>query len=213
MYYIIYKITNQVDGKFYIGSHKTINLDDNYMGSGKYLKYAQDKYGVENFKKEILFVFSTAEEMYAKESEIVNEEFLATENTYNLKIGGFGGWDYANSNYNPALRKLNGKRTVAIARSKLTEKLKDPAYKQWHQERISLGRQNGKVSKGFSNKKHTLESKLKISRNCQGCQLGEKNSQYGTMWITNGKENKKIKKDIELIPAGWVKGRKIKGKD
>ena len=98
MFYIVYKITNQIDGKFYIGSHKTKDLNDNYMGSGKYLKRAIDKYGVDNFTKEVLYVFETPEEMYAKEAEIVNEDFLATENTYNLKIGGFGGWDYINAN-------------------------------------------------------------------------------------------------------------------
>ena len=88
MFYTIYKITNQVDGKIYIGSHKTSKLDDGYMGSGKYLKRAQELHGLDKFTKEILFVFDTPEEMYAKEAELVNEDFLATENTYNLKYGG-----------------------------------------------------------------------------------------------------------------------------
>ena len=72
MHYTIYKITNQINGKFYIGSHKTKDLNDNYMGSGKYLKHAQEKYGIENFKKEYLFIYNTDEEMYTKEAELVN---------------------------------------------------------------------------------------------------------------------------------------------
>jgi hypothetical protein len=105
MYYIIYKVTNQLDGKFYIGSHKTKKLDDDYMGSGKYLRLAQEKYGIENFKKEILFVFDTSLEMYAKEAELVTEEFLVLSNTYNLKVGGNGGWDYNNTPEGQLLRE------------------------------------------------------------------------------------------------------------
>lgn len=43
-------------------------------------------------------------------------------------------------------------------------------------------------------------------------QQGEKNSQYGTCWIHNNKENKKIKKEEleNYINIGWIKGRKIK---
>ncbi len=41
MYYTVYKITNQINGKIYIGSHKTNDLNDRYMGSGKYLIRAQ----------------------------------------------------------------------------------------------------------------------------------------------------------------------------
>ena len=52
-------------------------------------------------------------------------------------------------------------------------------------------------------KNHSTETKEKISK----AQLGIKNSQYGTMWITNGLESKKIKKD-EQIPEGWNRGRK-----
>ena len=40
----------------------------------------------------------------------------------------------------------------------------------------------------------------------KGKNSGEANSQYGTMWITNGTENKKIKKE-NVIPEGWYKGR------
>ena len=56
---------------------------------------------------------------------------------------------------------------------------------------------------------HTEETKEKIGSKSARHQLGSGNSQFGTMWITNGKENKKIKKDVDFMPEGWYKGRKI----
>lgn len=56
-------------------------------------------------------------------------------------------------------------------------------------------------------KKHSEETKQKIGKTNSLKQKGENNSQYGSIWITNGIENKKIKKDSE-IPQGWYKGRK-----
>ena len=94
MFYLVYKITNTVNDKFYIGCHKTKNKDDGYMGSGKLIKRAIEKYGIENFKKDIIAECSTADEMFTKERELV----VLCENSYNLKHGGAGGFDFINDN-------------------------------------------------------------------------------------------------------------------
>ena len=95
-HYLVYKTTNLVNGKVYIGKHETDNLDDGYLGSGILIQRAIEKYGKENFKREILFECSTREEMNAKEAELVNEEFLKRDDIYNLKQGGEGGFDFIN---------------------------------------------------------------------------------------------------------------------
>ena len=92
MFYTVYKITNNLNGKYYIGMHQTKKLDDGYMGSGKLIKLAIAKHGVENFSKEILHVFDNEEDMRAKEAELV----VISEDSYNLCDGGKGGFGYLN---------------------------------------------------------------------------------------------------------------------
>lgn len=94
MFYYLYEIKNNVNGKIYVGVHKTKVLDDGYMGSGKVIRRSIEKNGIENFTKTILEHFSSSEEMYAREKEVVNEEFLDRDDTYNLRRGGSGGFDY-----------------------------------------------------------------------------------------------------------------------
>ncbi len=94
MLYTIYKITNNLNGKIYIGKHQTLNPNDSYFGSGKAIIAAIKKHGKENFTKEILFIFQTEEEMNNKEKELITGEFVLREDTYNLGVGGEGGADF-----------------------------------------------------------------------------------------------------------------------
>jgi hypothetical protein len=87
MHYLVYKLTNKVNQKIYIGVHQTSNINDGYLGSGVLLARAKEKYGESVFEKEILFDYDSPEKMFAKEKELVE----VGNNSYNLKCGGNGG--------------------------------------------------------------------------------------------------------------------------
>ena len=87
----VYKITNRVNGKYYIGVHSTDVLDDGYLGSGNRIKAAVKKYGAENFERTIVEFFNTVEEAYAHERLLVTETVLNDPHCYNLRAGGHGG--------------------------------------------------------------------------------------------------------------------------
>lgn len=86
--FIVYKTTNLVNGRYYVGIHKVQPIYDYYLGSGVILQQAIEKYGKENFVRETLFEFETLQECLAKECEIVNDEFLNRPETYNVTKGG-----------------------------------------------------------------------------------------------------------------------------
>lgn len=201
MFYTIYQITNNVNGKIYIGKHQTKDLNDGYMGSGKHLRYAIEKYGIENFTKEILFMLESETQMNNKEAELVTEDFCRREDTYNLCPGGQGGFGYINSNNIP---RMHGKKQSEFQKTIARETR--IRYNKSAEGRISAAKaQKGKVGT-FTGKNHTEETKNKMRKSKN---RGKENSQFGTMWITDGFSNKKIRKE-EAIPEGWQKGRKLK---
>ena len=89
-FYTIYRITNLTNSKTYIGQHMTNNILDGYMGSGTELLKDQREIGIDNFKKEILYVYDNFYDMNDKEIELVNEDFVNDEISYNRMIGGSG---------------------------------------------------------------------------------------------------------------------------
>jgi hypothetical protein len=204
----LYKTTCLITGRYYIGMHSTCDLDDGYMGSGKRLRRSIRKYGEENHVKEILQFFESRELLVEAEKKAITEEMLRDVNCMNLKEGGTGGnigrngeilggdnFDYVHSVYWKDEVNLNRMKE----RSKKLMKLR------WQNDDF----RNLVINlKPFQNKKHSDETKQKMSNSKKGSGVGEKNSQFGTMWITNGQVNRKVKKD-ESMPEGWFSGRKI----
>jgi len=110
--YYVYKITNLITNKIYIGCHQTKNLDDGYMGSGKALKKAFVKYGKENFVKEILSFHETSNEMFEAESKIVTREFIKEDN-YNMAPGGRGGFIFHTKDGVENIKKARKNKIIA----------------------------------------------------------------------------------------------------
>jgi hypothetical protein len=163
MFYTVYQITNTVNGKIYIGKHQSKELDDNYMGSGKQLRYAINKYGIENFTKEILFKFDNVDEMNAKEAELVTEEFCLREDTYNLCPGGNGGFGYINSH---PLKNYWIKKALSITNSEETNRKRAETVKKQmvenEERRYQLSKWTQENGNGMLGKKHSDETKEKM---------------------------------------------------
>lgn len=122
--YLIYKTTNLLNKKFYIGKHITNNIDDGYLGSGKLLQKAIEKYGKNNFKKEILFIFDNELEMNKKEIELLTEEKIYPNNkkSYNLNLGGEGSFEYINKNNLSNTEKLKKRKSEKMKEYWTTER-------------------------------------------------------------------------------------------
>lgn len=222
MKYYIYKTTCLVNNKIYVGKHKSNDIEnDEYLGSGNLLKYAIKKYGAKNFKREILFESDDGNKISDIEAEIVNEEFIARLDTYNIKLGGTGGFDYINENklniyenHHETVCKYGGEVLRQYSKIHNERLINDPEYYNEFRCKISNGlnlyfKNGGKPF--FKDRKHSNETKLKIGKVTSKHQKGCGNSQYGTKWIYNEqlKISKRIKK-YEEIPSDWKIGRKIK---
>lgn len=198
MHFYLYIITNNVNGKIYAGVHKTTDLDDGYMGSGKIIKAAIKKYGIENFTKEIVTFFDNSVDMFAAEKELVTDEFLLREDTYNLRRGGTGGFDYINANLDAILPKRRpGNSKGGKIGGKITGKING-------HNNIVQARLCGKLPPppSFAGKTHSSLTKEKMS----AAKTGKPSRSKGMVWITDGLVSTRISK-TDPVPTGWRLGR------
>ena len=216
MYYYLYEVKNLLDNKIYVGVHQTKHLDDGYMGSGKVIRSAIHKHGIENFTKVILEFFDTSEAMYAKEAEIVTLEFLKRPDVYNICCGGSGGWGYLNANSklqsdkckrgNAKMKELRNSDLI-WARKNFETRSKTTKNSYAIGTRVTPE----KFRLRFLGKTHSQETKDKIGKINSENQSGNKNSRFGSMWIysDNLKKSKSVPKD-SILEEGWKLGRKMK---
>jgi len=206
MNYIIYKTTNAITGKYYVGCHQTVNLNDGYLGSGKHLRYAIKKYGIDNFKFEILYSVSSKEEMFELERNIVNEDLVKNPQTYNLKIGGSGG--------NPGIMgAFTGKKHSEETKEKQRRASLRQVTTDEKRRKLSVNsamKNNPEIRKKVS---ETLTGRICSDEHCR--RVAEAN--IGTILINNGVIAKRIPKDelANYKNTEWSKGglpRKNKGR-
>lgn len=203
-HHYIYKTTCNVTGKYYIGMHSTSNLEDGYIGSGQRLWKSIKKHGRENHSTEILEWLPDRSSLKLREKEIVNEELLTDPMCMNLALGGEGG---------------NG--SLFLTKDQLRKGAINMNLKNWNDETFKKRQstlasdRNKKLhalgilkAPNWKGKTHSTESKLKMSMAAKS-KSPEKNSQFGTIWITNESDNRKIKRG-DFLPEGWRYGRVIK---
>jgi hypothetical protein len=180
----IYEITNLINGKTYYGQRTlkkgqaTSTVTDNYMGSGKLLHQAFLKYGKENFQKKVIIEGSFSKDQINKfECCIIRTMKLCNKAEYNLATGGDGG------NLSQFIDYKQVSQSVSTTLKRL---ISTTDYKPFG------GKQPGKT-KGSTGYHWTILNH----------QQGEKNSQYGTHWYTNGILNVRSKN----CPEGFKLGR------
>ena len=196
---IIYKTTNTLNGKIYIG--KDTNNNPNYLGSGVILKNAIKKYGIQNFKKEILENCNTIEDLNKREKYWIKQyNTLNKQIGYNISLGGDGGDLFSNNPNKENIRKkyikANKEKCIGMHRSNESKQkmklnhadftgIKNPFYGKIHNEKtiqkikqIQSNRTwNNKISKSIKERISVMtdeERKKYFGRNFNQNKINEK---------------------------------------
>ena len=205
MFYTIYQITNIANDKIYIGAHKTSDTNDGYMSSSAIVAKAIKKYGLENFIKNIIHVVDTEKNMFAKEAKLVNEDFIKRSDTYNVTLGGRGGFYHINND--PVKRaevsKLSSKANKGVCRKITTQEEKDATSKR---NKKALENNTGLFSPESIAKMLAANKSSKKIEILQETMKGETNGMLGSAVYINliTKERKRFLRN-DIISKDWIK--------
>ena len=214
MYYI-YCITNKLNNKTYIGQHKTSNVSDSYMGSGVVINKAFQKYGIENFSKEILAVAETQENTDILERVFIALYRQAGKAEYNIADGGSG--CHCSGEFEKQRKQKISKASAEHWKNYTEEEIQQIKQKisiknkgKKHPHSNETKQKISKASAEHWNRKGYKELVgKKISNTLKGRKRNEpawnKGKSTGYKWFTNGIENKLCKQ----CPKGFFPGRTI----
>jgi group I intron endonuclease len=191
---IIYKTTNLINGKIYVGKQVNIRKKDVYLGSGKILKSAIEKYGRENFKKEILQECLTKEDLNHQEIFWIKELNSLQPIGYNIVFGGEGGDTFTNNPNQEEYRKQ---------KSEWSQKMwKDDEYRK-HMSDIRTGQKmSDQARRNMSNasidKPKTEEHKESLSKAWEKRKIEKPHTQETRDLMSNSMIGKNVGKYIKI---------------
>ena len=173
-----YMVTNNINGKVYVGSHswKCEGVDPDYYGSGTAITRAVKKYGKENFQVEVLYYYETVEECRKDEERILTEYNVRDcPHSYNLKnsaMGGDKGKTFSEEHKQKISQAHKGKTLSDATRKKLSQAMtgeNNPMYNknfsEEHRKKISQAQDYKKTPIVAIDK----NSKVKIFKSQREC--------------------------------------------
>lgn len=192
---IIYKVINNINGMIYIGqTSKSNERFDNYFGSGKLVKDAIKKFGIENFSKVILAKCNSKRVATELEMDFI-EKYGSRNGGYNISKGA----------YNSMLGvKLSEKHKMKISKANKGKKLSIK-----HKEKISETNANRifsdetkrKISEGNKDKFISVETRKKMSK-----------SKIGNKWNIGKVRSEEVKRKLSIFNSGKILTEKHKMK-
>ena len=216
---VIYKTTNIINGKFYVG--QDFNNNPNYLGSGVYLNKVIKKYGRENFKKEILQVCDNIEELNKYEKYWIKKLKSKAPNGYNLANGGRGNGGFCkgvklSEEHKQKIGKGNtGKKRTEKQKRKYGESMKGKKHSEESKKKIGEGNKGKTISQ--EQRKKTSEScKLNAKTNPNYGMSGKKHSDKTRKKISDKhigmkhtEESKRKNSESNKGRKAWNKGIKF----
>lgn len=206
----IYKITNTITNKIYIGQRKSQELDESYWGSGRLIKQSIKKYGLDAHNRELIEFCETIDILNEREKYWIKYYNCLTPNGYNIAVGG---------NQCP-VHKLSDAEKQQRSKQLSERNKKNWQNPEYREKMLKICHENGHKTHHteerkqwlrehplFAGKKHSEEAKLKMSlakyKNPSPNQwTSEHNPSKGKHWYTNGVDEVLS----ESCPDGYTNG-------